>query len=278
MTGRPATASLRFRDAARSWWRTRRSGWALSMAHAGQRRRGDGRRQRGGEDEARAAGAHEVDDDGGRGDVAADHAERLGERALARCRPCRARRRARPRRRRARRTCRPRGPRRDRSARRSDGPRRRSRRSARCRRPSNRPIRRRRSWASTDRRRPAVPRDGPRRCGGRSCARAPQWRMPAIIEAWFSASEIEIAARQHGAQRLQRGLVGDIARGEDERGFLAVQRGQLALERDVQRVGAGDVARAAGARALRVDRLAASRRATDRVLAHGRGSRCCTRR
>ena len=30
MTGRPATASLRFRVAARSWWRTRSSGWALT--------------------------------------------------------------------------------------------------------------------------------------------------------------------------------------------------------------------------------------------------------
>ena len=58
---------------------------------------------------------------------------------------------------------------------------------------------------------------------------------------------IELAARQHRAQRLQRRLVGDIARGEDQRGFLAVQLRQFALERGVQRVGAGDVARAAGA-------------------------------
>ena len=56
------------------------------------------------------------------------------------------------------------------------------------------------------------------------------------------------AAGQHGAQGLQGGLVGDVARGEDQRRLLAVQLGQLALERDVVGVGAGDVARAAGAR------------------------------
>ena len=49
---------------------------------------------------------------------------------------------------------------------------------------------------------------------------------------------------------------------------MRVQRGELALERGVQRVGAGDVARAAGARALRVDCLA--HRLDNRgVLAHG---------
>ena len=65
---------------------------------------------------------------------------------------------------------------------------------------------------------------------------------------------IELAAGQHGAQRLQRGLVGDVARGEDQGRFLVVQRRELALERHVQGVGAGDVARAAGARALGADR------------------------
>jgi hypothetical protein len=34
---------------------------------------------------------------------------------------------------------------------------------------------------------------------------------------------IELAARQHGAQGLQRRLVGDVARGEDQRRFLVVQ-------------------------------------------------------
>ena len=79
---------------------------------------------------------------------------------------------------------------------------------------------------------------------------------------------IELAARQQGAQGLQRGLVGDIARGEDEGGLLEMQRRQLALEGGVQRVGAGDVARAAGARALRVDRLA-HRFDNRRMLTHG---------
>jgi hypothetical protein len=65
---------------------------------------------------------------------------------------------------------------------------------------------------------------------------------------------IELAARHHRAQRLQGGLVGDIARGEDERRFLLMQPRQLMLQRHVQRVGAGDVARAAGARTLRADR------------------------
>ena len=78
---------------------------------------------------------------------------------------------------------------------------------------------------------------------------------------------IELAARQHRAQGLQGGLVGDVARGEDERGFLAVQRGELALERHVQRVGAGDVARAAGARALGADRGLHGLE-HDRMLAH----------
>ena len=78
-------------------------------------------------------------------------------------------------------------------------------------------------------------------------SRRAEWRMPAIIEAWFSASEKMIAARQHGAERRERGLVGDVARGEDQRRFLAVEVGELALEQHVAVVGAGDVARAAGA-------------------------------
>ena len=43
------------------------------------------------------------------------------------------------------------------------------------------------------------------------------------------------------------GLVRHIARGEDQRRFLAVQVGELALELDQRMVGAGDVAGAAGA-------------------------------
>jgi hypothetical protein len=82
-------------------------------------------------------------------------------------------------------------------------------------------------------------------------------RIPAIIEAWFRLVGIDV--RQPGmilrAQRLQRRLVGDVARGEEQRGFLAMQGGELALQFDVHAAcGAGDVARAAGAGALGVDR------------------------
>ena len=92
--------------------------------------------------------------------------------------------------------------------------------------------------------------------------------MPAIIEAWLKASEKSSQPGSMRAQGLQRRLVGDVARGEDQRRFLAVQLGELALERHVQRVGAGDVARAAGARALRADRRLHGLD-HDRMLAHG---------
>ena len=65
---------------------------------------------------------------------------------------------------------------------------------------------------------------------------------------------IELAAWQQRAQGLQGRLVGDVARGEDEGGFLAVKGGQFALQRGMQRVGARDVARAAGTGTLRTDR------------------------
>ena len=45
------------------------------------------------------------------------------------------------------------------------------------------------------------------------------------------------------------GLVRDVARGEDERGLLAVEVGELGFEPHERMVGAGDVARAARARA-----------------------------
>ena len=41
------------------------------------------------------------------------------------------------------------------------------------------------------------------------------------------------AARQQLLQRRQRGVVGDVGRGEQQRRFLAVQVGKLALELDV---------------------------------------------
>ena len=267
MTGRPAAASRRFSVAARSWWRTRSSGWALTWRTLASAAGGDRGRQRGREDEARAAGAHEVDGGGGRGDVAADHAERLGERALhdvdlveravALGHAGAAR------------------------AVHADGmdlveigegavamgdvadlADRRDVAVHRVDRFEGDDLGRRRIGAGQqllEMGHVVVAEDPAHRAG---VADAGDHR--GVVE----RVGIELAARQHGAQRLQRRLVGDIARGEDERGFLAVQRGELALERDVQRVGAGDVARAAGARALRVDR---GLHGLDhgRMLAHG---------
>ena len=74
-------------------------------------------------------------------------------------------------------------------------------------------------------------------------------------------------ARHESLQGRQRRLVGDIARGEQQRRFLAVQVGELGLELDVVVGGAGDVARAAGAGADLVDRLVHGVE-HDRVLAH----------
>ncbi len=95
----------------------------------------------------------------------------------------------------------------------------------------------------------------------------PEWRMPAIIEAWFWASEKITQPGSRRAMVESRGLVGDEARGEDERRRLAVQRGELALEQDVEVRRAGDVARAAGAGTHALDR-GAGRLEDDGVLAH----------
>ena len=57
--------------------------------------------------------------------------------------------------------------------------------------------------------------------------------------------------RQAGPERAERRPVRDVARGEEQRRFLAVQVGELALEQHVIVGGAGDVAGAAGARAGR---------------------------
>ena len=62
------------------------------------------------------------------------------------------------------------------------------------------------------------------------------------------------AAGQQLLQRRQRGVVGDVGGGEQQRRLLAVQVGDLRLELDVVVRGAGDVARAAGARAGGVER------------------------
>ena len=79
--------------------------------------------------------------------------------------------------------------------------------------------------------------------------------MPAIIEAWFFSSEKMTQPGSSFCQRRQRRLVGDVGRGEQQRRFLAVQVGELALQLDVVVRGAGDVARAARAGADGVDRL-----------------------
>ena len=144
----------------------------LQVADRGGRGRADRRRQRGGEDEARRIGAHGVDDLGLAGDIAAEAAERLGQRAFehvdavhdavalgdaAAARAVHADRMhlvdighgavalgeiadLRP--------------------------------AARRRRPSNRGFRRRSAWAGRDRRRSAAPPDARCRCGGRSAARS----------------------------------------------------------------------------------------------------------
>ena len=53
--------------------------------------------------------------------------------------------------------------------------------------------------------------------------------------------------RNELGERRDAGLVRDIAGGEDQRGFLAVQVGEFGLELDQRVIGAGNVAGAAGA-------------------------------
>ena len=83
----------------------------------------------------------------------------------------------------------------------------------------------------------------------------PELRMPAIIEAWLSSSEKMMQPGSILAERRQRRLVRDIARGEQQRAFLAVQVGQLGLEIDMIMGVAADVAGAARAGADIVQRL-----------------------
>jgi hypothetical protein len=54
-------------------------------------------------------------------------------------------------------------------------------------------------------------------------------------------------------QRRKRGFVGDVGRGEEKRRFLAVQIRELGFELDMIMRGAGNVARAAGTGAYRVN-------------------------
>ena len=130
---------------------------------------------------------------------------------------------------------------------------RRAARCRRCRRPSNRRSRRRPASA-----RPA----GASASSSSRCARS-LWRKilrgaAAMADAGDHRGVVELIgeddqARQDLLQRRQRRLVGDVAGGEQQRGLLAVQVGQLGLEFDVIVGGAGDVARAARARAGLVD-------------------------
>ena len=102
-----------------------------------------------------------------------------------------------------------------------------------------------------------------RRCG----VGARLWRMPSIIEAWLPRVRQDDAARHARRQRAERRPVGDVAGGEQQRGFLAVQVGELLLQQHVIVVGARDVAGAAGAGAAAVERLV-HRLEHLRMLAH----------
>ncbi len=66
---------------------------------------------------------------------------------------------------------------------------------------------------------------------------------------------VDDAARNLPGQRRDGGVVRDIARGEQQCRFLAMQVRELALEQDVVVAGAGNVARAAGPGAAALDRL-----------------------
>ena len=76
------------------------------------------------------------------------------------------------------------------------------------------------------------------------------------------------AARQQAPQRRQRRDIGEIAGIEQQRRALAVELGKLRLELDMEMLGAGDVAGAAGAGADGVERQV-HRPDHLRVLAHG---------
>jgi hypothetical protein len=61
--------------------------------------------------------------------------------------------------------------------------------------------------------------------------------------------------RDQARERRKRGVIGDIGTREQECRLLAMEVGELGLELDVVMGGAGDVARATGARAHLIDRL-----------------------
>src|SRR5690606_23976681 len=75
------------------------------------------------------------------------------------------------------------------------------------------------------------------------------------------------AAGQQLRQRAEGRLVRDVARGEQQCRFLAVEVGQLSLEEDVIVIGSGNIAGAPGPRAATPQRLG-HRFDHRRVLAH----------
>jgi hypothetical protein len=78
---------------------------------------------------------------------------------------------------------------------------------------------------------------------------------------------IDDETRKQPRQRRERCVIGDVGRGEDQRRLLAMQIGQLGLQRLVIDRGARDVARAPGPCARGLQRLV-HRLEHDRMLAH----------
>jgi hypothetical protein len=82
---------------------------------------------------------------------------------------------------------------------------------------------------------------------------------PAVTDALDHRGVVHLVRQHHAARQLgrecrQRGQIRDVARGEQQRRFLAVQLGQFALQQHVVMVGARDVAGAPGAGAAVVER------------------------
>ena len=71
----------------------------------------------------------------------------------------------------------------------------------------------------------------------------------------LSVGQDERVRRQRRGERLHHAEIRRIARVEEQRGVVAGERSQLALELHVNRLRAGNVARAASAGAVRVERL-----------------------
>ena len=139
--------------------------------------------------------------------------------------------------------------------------------AARRRRSSSRATRRRPASAGRDRA-PRAARRGPR---GR-CARTPRSRRgcggcPRSSTHGCRRPRAPRSRGSDGGEGREHRVVGDVAGGEHQRRVLAVQRGELRLERDDRVVGAGDVAGAAGAGAIAREREAA-RLEHQRMAAH----------